>query len=157
MFYVVQTNSTNNDLTPGSEPRLSGPLSLGVLQWVWRENRRGIRFPVPDPVFLLLAGRYVGSSALLALASHLKLKLKLQYFGHLKRTATSLEKVLMLGQIEGRGSRQWRRMIWLGGINDSMDMSLSKPWEIVKDREAWHAAVPGVVKGQQDRTTKTEL
>ena len=88
----------------------------------------------------------MGSSALLALASHLKLKLKLQYFGCLMRTATSSEKALIQGQIEGRGSRQWQRMIWLGGISDSMDMSLSKPWEIVKDREAWHAAVHGITE-----------
>ena len=75
------------------------------------------------------------------------LKLKLQYLGHLmKRTAGSLEKTLMLGKIEGRRRRGRQRMGWLGGIADSMDMSLSKPWEMVKDREFWHAAVHGVTK-----------
>ena len=79
------------------------------------------------------------------------LKLKLQYFGHLTQRADSLEKTLMLGKIEGRRRRGQQRMRWLGGIIDSMDMSLSKLWEIVKDRKAWYAVAHGVAKtGTQD-------
>ena len=76
----------------------------------------------------------------------LMLKLKLQYFGHLMRRTDSLEKILMLGKLEGSRKRRRQRMRWLDGIPDSKDMGLCGPWDFVMDREAWHAAVHGVTE-----------
>ena len=76
------------------------------------------------------------------------LKLKLQYLGHVMLTADSLEKTLMLGKIESKRRRRWQRMRWLDSITESVNMNLSKLWEIMKDRRAWHTAVHGAIKSQ---------
>ena len=85
------------------------------------------------------------------------LKLKLQYFGHLMQRANSLEKTLMLGKIEGRRRRGQQRTRWLDGITDSMDTSLSKLWKMVKDREAWRAAIHGIVESESTEQQKQSI